>query len=91
MLIRPATPADDDAIWSMLTPVFRSGETYAVDPCIGREAALSYWCGAPHHAFVAEAEDAALGTYFLTANQGGGGAHVCNCGYVTGAAAQGCG
>ena len=30
-----------------------------------------------------------LGTYFLKANQQGGGAHVANCGYVTAAAAQG--
>ena len=30
-----------------------------------------------------------LGTYFLRANQQGGGAHVANCGYVTASAAQG--
>jgi ribosomal protein S18 acetylase RimI-like enzyme len=30
-----------------------------------------------------------LGTYFLKANQQGGGAHVANCGYVTSVAAQG--
>jgi ribosomal protein S18 acetylase RimI-like enzyme len=30
-----------------------------------------------------------LGTYYLKANQMGGGAHVCNCGYVTAEATRG--
>jgi len=30
-----------------------------------------------------------LGTYYLRANHGGGGAHVCNCGYMTAPAAAG--
>ena len=33
-------------------------------------------------AFVAEAEGAILGTYYLRRNQAGGGSHVCNCGYM---------
>ena len=28
--IRPATRADDDAIWAMLEPVIRGGDTYAL-------------------------------------------------------------
>jgi GNAT superfamily N-acetyltransferase len=31
----------------------------------------------------------ALGTYYLRANAGGGGAHVCNCGYITAGDARG--
>jgi len=30
-----------------------------------------------------------VGTYYLRANQAGGGRHVCNCGYVTKATASG--
>ncbi|PLU10439.1 GNAT family N-acetyltransferase [Sinorhizobium medicae] len=30
-----------------------------------------------------------LGTYYIRANQAGGGRHVCNCGYMTHAAASG--
>ena len=30
-----------------------------------------------------------LGTYYIRANQMGGGAHVCNCGYMTAARAAG--
>lgn len=83
MQIRPATAADDDSIWRMLEPVFRAGETYCVPSDIGREAALDYWSGAPHQVYVAEENGTTLGTYFLTPNQKGGGAHVCNCGFVT--------
>ncbi|MFV0474760.1 MAG: GNAT family N-acetyltransferase [Pikeienuella sp.] len=89
MLIRLAKPEDSDAIWSILEPIFRAGDTYAVDPAIGREKALAYWTGAPHEAFVAGAEGEVLGTYYIQPNQGGGGDHVCNCGYATAAAARG--
>ncbi len=89
MHLRPATEADDDAIWAMLAPVFRAGETYCLPRNISREAALDYWSGAPHAVFVAEENGTFLGTYFLTPNQQGGGAHVCNCGFVTAGAARG--
>ncbi len=81
--LRPALPADADAIWTMLAPVFRAGETYCVARDITREAALGYWLGAPHRVFVAKAGRVPLGSYFLTPNQKGGGAHICNCGFVT--------
>ncbi|MEL7026030.1 MAG: GNAT family N-acetyltransferase [Pseudomonadota bacterium] len=73
----------------MLEPVFRAGDTYLVDPDISQEDALAYWLGASHGAYVAEAGGAALGTYYLKRNQGGGGSHVCNCGYVTAPEARG--
>lgn len=90
MLIRAANSADEGALWSLLKPVFRAGDTYAIDPAIGREAALRYWAGPPHRAFLAVAADGApLGAYYIGPNQGGGGAHVCNCGYVTAPEARG--
>ena len=87
--IRPYRPADAAPLWAMLEPVFRAGDTYAVDPAITREDAVAFWTGAPHEAFIAEADGAVVGTYYIQPNQQGGGAHVCNCGYVTGAAARG--
>ena len=86
--VRPAGPGDSDAIWPLLEPVFRGGDTYTVDTGISREAALAYWMAPGNHVFVAD-DGAVLGTYYLKRNQGGGGAHVCNCGYVTATEARG--
>ena len=88
-VLRAATDADDDAIWAMLEPVFRAGETYCIGRDVSREDALAYWGGRPHTVYMAEAGGATLGTYFLTPNHQGGGAHVCNCGFVTGQGAAG--
>jgi ribosomal protein S18 acetylase RimI-like enzyme len=54
-----------------------------------REEALAYWFSAEHTVFVAEEDGKILGTYYLRVNQKGGGAHVCNCGYMTAARASG--
>ena len=89
MLIRPATDADYDAIWEILEPVIRGGETYALARDMVKDDAIAYWAGADRKTFVAEWDGKVLGTYYIRANQGGGGAHVANCGYVTGAAAEG--
>ena len=87
--LRPVSADDDPAIWAMLEPVFRAGETYCVERSIGREEALAYWLGSGHRVFVAEERGAIVGSYFLCRNQPGGGAHVCNCGFVTDPVAQG--
>lgn len=89
MLIRPATPEDAAAIWSVVGPTIRAGETYTLDPAMSEEAALAYWLGPDKQAFVAEEKGVVLGTYYIRPNQAGGGRHVCNCGYMTGAAAIG--
>lgn len=83
MLIRPATSADRPAIARIIMPVIRAGATYALDPALGEDAALDYWLGTDRQTFVAEADGAVLGTYYLRANQAGGGSHVSNCGYMT--------
>lgn len=89
MQIRPATQQDGPAIWSIIGPVIRAGETYALNPAMGEAEALAYWLGADKQTFVAEEGGAVLGTYYLRANQAGGGAHVANCGYMTSPAARG--
>jgi GNAT superfamily N-acetyltransferase len=45
--------------------------------------------GADRDTFVVEDDGTILGSYYLRANQAGGGKHVCNCGYMTSAAASG--
>ncbi|WP_347312337.1 GNAT family N-acetyltransferase [Defluviimonas sp. SAOS-178_SWC] len=89
MILRPAAPADDDRLWAILEPVFREGETYCLPRDITRADALDYWSAVPHLVFVAEDAGDIVGSYFLTPNQKGGGAHVCNCGFVTAPAARG--
>lgn len=87
--IRPAQAGDDDAIWAILEPTFRAGETYPIPRDIGRADALAYWRSPGHSVFVAEQDGGVVGTYFLRANNRGGGAHVANCGYVVGPDATG--
>ncbi len=87
--IRPATPADDDAIWAILAPIFRAGETYPIPRDISRDDALAYWHSPGHSVFIAEDGGRIVGTYYLRANNRGGGAHVANCGYVVAADATG--
>ena len=83
LTIRPATASDDEAIWAILGPTFHAGETYPIPPDIGRAEALAYWRSPGHSVFVAEDDGKIIGTYYLRANQRGGGAHVANCGYMT--------
>jgi L-amino acid N-acyltransferase YncA len=89
MIIRPATPADAPAIWAILEPVIRAGETFALERAMGEAEALRFWTAPPMEAFVAEEDGAVVGTYYLRPNLAGGGAHVCNCGYMVAAEASG--
>lgn len=87
--IRPALPDDDDAIWRILEPVFRAGETYPQPREISRADALAYWRAPGNEVLVAEQAGAIVGSYYLRANNKGGGAHVANCGYVVAPAMTG--
>lgn len=89
MRVRPATAADNDAIWAIVEPILRAGETYALPRDWSRDALLAYWFAAGHEVFVADDAGAIVGTYFLCPNHQGGGAHVANAGYATAQAAQG--
>ncbi len=87
--VRPAGMADAGAIWEILEPTIRAGETYTLPRDMSREEALAYWFAPGHEVFVAEENGTVAGTYFLHANQNGGGSHVANCGYVTAVHASG--
>ena len=82
MQIRPATPEDTDAIWAIVEPTIRAGDTYTLPRDWSRERALGYWLSDENQVFAAEDEGRVLGTYYLKANQLGGGDHVANCGYM---------
>lgn len=83
LTIRPATPADHDAIWAILEPVYRAGETYCIPRDISRADALADWFDRPFTAFVAVLEGRVLGTSHVGANRPGGGAHVANASFAT--------
>ena len=87
--IRPARPDDADAIWSILEPVIRAGETYPLPRDMTRAQALDYWFEPGHEVFLAEEAGQVVGTYYLRANQTGAGSHVANCGYMTATHATG--
>ncbi|HEX5507954.1 MAG TPA: GNAT family N-acetyltransferase [Pseudolabrys sp.] len=88
-IIRPASAIDDDAIWAILEPTFHAGETYPIPRDIDRTGALAYWRAPGHEVFVAETGGTILGTYYLRANNRGGGVHVANCGYIVAPGAYG--
>ena len=77
MNIRKATESDARAVTAIIIPIIREGTTYTLDPAMSEAEALAYWIGV------------VLGTYYMRPNQAGGGQHVCNCGYMTDAAATG--
>lgn len=87
--IRAAGPDDFDLIWPLLRDVFAGGDTYAVDPAITKADARAYWMTQARATYVAVGPSGIVGTYFIKTNQPGGGAHICNCGYIVGPEARG--
>lgn len=45
MHIRPANSDDAQAIWRIIGPTIRAGETYALDRDMSEAEALAYWMG----------------------------------------------
>jgi RimJ/RimL family protein N-acetyltransferase len=89
LTIRSAGPSDEEAIWAILEPVIRDGQTYALPREMPRAEAIAYWFASSNEVFVAESDGQLIGTYYLRPNQLGGGSHVANCGYMTATAASG--
>ncbi|WP_410219020.1 N-acetyltransferase family protein [Paracoccus sp. (in: a-proteobacteria)] len=89
LTVRPATPDDHDAIWQILQPVYRTGETYCIPRDITRGEALSDWFAHPFTAFVAESGGRVLGTSHVGANRPAGGSHVANASFATDPEARG--
>ncbi|MFO7752904.1 MAG: GNAT family N-acetyltransferase [Desulfobacteraceae bacterium] len=81
--IRLFRESDRAALWRLIEPVLRAGDTYAFSPDITEQEAFRVWVQVPSATFVAEDETGNLiGTYYIKANQPGSGSHVCNCGYI---------
>ncbi len=82
LIIRFATEDDRDAIWRIMEPVIRAGETYALPRDMAREDALAHWFASEREVFVAETDGQVVGTTYLRANRPGPGAHVANAGFM---------
>lgn len=87
--IREYCAKDAAAVTAAICPVFRAGDTYAVDTDMTDAQALDYWTGGEKRVFVAEDGGTLVGTYYVVRNFKGGGSHVCNCGYITADLARG--
>jgi L-amino acid N-acyltransferase YncA len=88
--IRPFQEPDWPAVWEILEPVFRAGDTYSFASDISETEAHQAWIEMPAATFVSEdGSGQVFGTYYIKPNQPGQGAHVCNCGYVVAEAARG--
>ena len=88
-ILRPATEADHDAIWSIFHAVVAPGDTYDFDPRTSREDALAYWLHPDARCYVALHEGAIAGTYIVRANHPGQGAHVANAAFMVAPSARG--
>lgn len=87
--IRLAEQTDKPAIWSIMEPIIRAGETYPLPRDMKDKAALAYWCSSLHTTYVAEDAGQIIGTYYIRPNNSGGGAHIANCGFMVAANSQG--
>lgn len=80
--MRPPEPSDHDAIWAILEPVIRAGETLAIPRDMDRETALALWLSPDRTVRLYIEQGEVLGIFYVRANQPGGGSHVANAGYV---------
>lgn len=84
MQIRDATAEDWPGIWAFMSRIVAAGDTFCWDPGTTSEQARAMWCHEPPGATVVAVgpDGAILGTAELHPNQGGGGAHIANAGFM---------
>ena len=80
--IRKAISTDEEPIWSILKPIIRKGETYAIRKSTERNSAINYWMYGHHECYIVENDNVIIGSYYICPNQDGGGNHICNCGFI---------
>lgn len=88
--IRPYVEADWPAVWQIMEPVIRAGDTYPYAMDMTTDGAREMWLDIPEATYVAEDADGEIvGTYYLKPNQPTLGAHVANAGYMVAESARG--
>ena len=90
--IRLISEADWPAVWEIMEPVIRAGDTYPYALDMTVNGARQMWIEVPAATYVAEDEQGnILGTYYIKPNQPTLGAHVANCGYMVAERSRGMG
>lgn len=89
MDIRLAVPEDFDQIWPIFEQIVSAGTTYAYPRDTDAAGARRLWIEQPQETWVAVEDGVVVGTYYIKPNNAGGGAHVCNCGYMVASHVQG--
>ena len=88
--IRPYSEPDWSAVWQIMEPVIRAGDTYPYAKEMTDDGARKMWIEIPAATYVTEdADGRILGTYYIKPNQPTLGAHVANCGYMVAESARG--
>jgi ribosomal protein S18 acetylase RimI-like enzyme len=89
MEIRRATEADWPALWAILEPIIREGETFCLPRDADEAMGRSYFASPEKTNFLAIVDGHILGASYVQANRIGPGAHIANCGYMTSPNARG--
>lgn len=82
VLIRRISPEDADALWEIIEPIIRTGDTWVYAPDSSREKMLDIWYASDKFSYVYEIDGKVLATFFIKANQPDLGSHVANAGYM---------
>ena len=82
MTIRPAQPADHEAMGTIFQAVVATGTTYTFAPDTSRDDGLAYFVGPGIASWVLEDEGRVVGMYKLIPNRGGLGSHVANASFM---------
>ncbi|MEG3614803.1 GNAT family N-acetyltransferase [Isoptericola haloaureus] len=90
LTIRTARPDDWPALWRIVEPVVREGETYTYPTDLTSDEARDLWLAAPPaRTVLAEAGGAVLGTARMGPNKPGHGDHVGTAAFMVAPAARG--
>lgn len=87
--IRLCRPEDEGAVADLFLAIVAKGEVSTFPADYTQEKAIQYWCHSAHVTYVAFRNGEFVGSYYLRANHGGNGDHICNGGYMVTDSARG--
>jgi GNAT superfamily N-acetyltransferase len=79
--LRPATPADHDALFAAYGQIVDAGDGFPHAPPLLREQFDEYWIAHTAAVWIVLAEGALIGAYYIRPNFVGRAAHIANAGY----------